>query len=126
MSAWIGRSPPGKAAAKIVPPDPRIPRWKGLGADSEEKREPASDIDTVPADSLKALDLDRPIREADVIRRLAGHRDFMSTCPRSRDARREPSSHDAFATDGAAIHLEFELLHRRPRVVPGQAGGRRP
>jgi len=25
-----------------------------------------SDIDTVPADSLKALDLDRPIREADI------------------------------------------------------------
>ena len=39
---------------------------RGLGADSEEKREPASDIDTVPADSLKALDLDRPIREADI------------------------------------------------------------
>src|ERR1700757_4291121 len=70
MSAWIGRSSHGKAAAKIVPPDPRIPRWKGLGADSEEKREPASDIDTVPADSLKALDLDRPIREADVSQRL--------------------------------------------------------
>src|SRR6201997_798257 len=71
MSAWIGRSSHGKAAAKIVPPDPRIPRWKGLGADSEEKREPASDIDTVPADSLKALDLDRPIREADMHDRLA-------------------------------------------------------
>ena len=25
----------------------RIPYWKGLGADSEEKREPVSDIDTV-------------------------------------------------------------------------------
>jgi hypothetical protein len=33
---------------------------------SEEKREPVSDIDTVVADSLKALDLKRPIREADV------------------------------------------------------------
>ena len=30
--------------------------YKGLGADSEEKHEPASDIDTVMADSLKALD----------------------------------------------------------------------
>jgi hypothetical protein len=66
MSAWIGRSSHGKAAVKIVPPDPRIPSWKGLGADSEEKREPASVIDTVSADSLKALDLDRPIREADM------------------------------------------------------------
>jgi hypothetical protein len=46
---------------------------KSLGAESEEKREPVSDIDAVPADSLKALDLDRPIREADILqRRLLG------------------------------------------------------
>src|SRR5882757_5300478 len=38
----------------------------GLGADSEEKHEPASDIDTVVVDSLKALDPKRPIREADI------------------------------------------------------------
>ena len=36
------------------------------GAESEEKREPASDIDTATLDSLKALDLNRPIREADI------------------------------------------------------------
>ena len=29
---------------------------QGPGADSEEKREPVSDIDTVEVDSLKALD----------------------------------------------------------------------
>jgi hypothetical protein len=39
---------------------------EGLGADSVEKHEPASDIDTAVADSLKALDLKRPIREADI------------------------------------------------------------
>src|SRR5574338_417339 len=33
--------------------------------DSEEKHEPVSDIDTGAVDSLKALDPDRPIREAD-------------------------------------------------------------
>src|SRR5258708_40207910 len=38
----------------------------GLGADSEEKHEPASDIDTVVVDGLKALDPKRPIREADI------------------------------------------------------------
>ena len=38
----------------------------GLGADSEEKREPVSDIDTAVVDSLKVLDLKRPIREADM------------------------------------------------------------
>src|SRR4029453_7069793 len=36
------------------------------GADSEEKHEPVSDIDTVLVDSLKALDPEWPIREADV------------------------------------------------------------
>ena len=45
MSAWARRSIDGKAAQKIVPP--RIPWWKGPSADSEEKREPASDIATV-------------------------------------------------------------------------------
>ena len=39
--------------------------YKGPGADSEEKHEPVSDIDTAVVDSLKALDLKRPIREAD-------------------------------------------------------------
>ena len=41
--------------------------YKGPGADSEEKHEPASDIDTVLVDSLKALDPNRPIREADIM-----------------------------------------------------------
>src|SRR5262249_37960863 len=48
-----------------------IPYWKGLGAESEEKHEPASDIDTGVVDSLKALDLKRPIREADICSALA-------------------------------------------------------
>jgi hypothetical protein len=39
---------------------------EGPGADSEEKRALASDLDTVMVDSLKALDLSRPIREADM------------------------------------------------------------
>ena len=42
---------------------------RALGADSEEKHEPVSDIDTVAADSLKALDPKRPIREADILGR---------------------------------------------------------
>src|SRR6266446_5793878 len=63
MSAWTYRSSNGNADPKIVPPRPRIPSWKGLGADSEEKHEPVSDIDTVAVDSLKALDPQWPIRE---------------------------------------------------------------
>ena len=71
MSTWTYRQSDGKAASKIVPPRLRIPCWKGLGADSEEKREPASDIDTVVVDSLKALDPKWPIREVDVGERVA-------------------------------------------------------
>ena len=41
---------------------------RALGADSEEKHEPVSDIDTVGVDSLKALDPEWPIREAVVER----------------------------------------------------------
>jgi len=43
-----------------------IPCWKGLGADSEEKREPVSNINAGVVDCLKALDPEPPIREADV------------------------------------------------------------
>ena len=65
----------GKADPKIVPPRLRIPYWKGLGADSEEKHEPVGDIDTAVVDSLKALDPNRPIREADIriVRRNPAH-----------------------------------------------------
>ena len=66
MSAWTCRSSDGKAAVRIAPPRPRIPYWKGPGADSEEKHEPASDVDTALMDSLKVLDPERPIREADI------------------------------------------------------------
>src|SRR5665213_1730887 len=65
MTAWTcQRQTAGKAAQKIVPLRPRNPCWKGLSADSEEKREPVSDINTAMVDSLKVLDSKRPIREA--------------------------------------------------------------
>jgi len=40
--------------------------YKGPSADSEEKHEPVSDIDTAAAEGLKVLDPKRPIREADI------------------------------------------------------------
>ena len=49
---------------------------EGPGADSEEKHEPVSDIDTVAVDSLKALDPKRPIREADISQRMSINRDL--------------------------------------------------
>ena len=38
---------------------------RASSAESEEKREPVSDIDTAVVDSLKVLDPKRPIREGD-------------------------------------------------------------
>ena len=48
---------------------------EGPCAESEEKHEPASDADAAVVDSLKALDLNRPIREADIVTssRLVDH-----------------------------------------------------
>jgi hypothetical protein len=45
---------------------------RALGADSEEKHEPASDIETAEVDSLKVLDPEWPIREEK--RPYSGHR----------------------------------------------------
>ena len=49
------------------------------GADSEEKHEPVSDIDTALTDSLKVLDPEGPIREADIGRRPQHVRKVPST-----------------------------------------------
>jgi hypothetical protein len=50
------------------------------GADSEEKHEPVSDIDTVVVDSLKALDPEWPIREADSFRFAICKIDQVADC----------------------------------------------
>jgi hypothetical protein len=67
--------------------------YKGLGADSEEKHEPVSDIDTVVVDSLKALDLEWPIREAEVGRAAeptaSGENDLGCVKTRKAEKRRE-------------------------------------
>jgi hypothetical protein len=39
---------------------------ESIGWRFEEKREPVADIDTAVLDSLKVLDHNRPIREADI------------------------------------------------------------
>ena len=65
--------------------------WKGLGADSEEKHEPASGVDTELVDSLKALDPERP-RLAK--RTLKGATDFATVKHTALDLGRQP--HSAF------------------------------
>src|SRR5947207_12730558 len=56
----------GKRCAALANSLTKKAPYKGLGADSEEKREPASDIETAEVDSLKVLDPEWPIREADI------------------------------------------------------------
>src|SRR5215475_12580889 len=46
--------------------------------------------------------------------------------PSGRAHKAQQSSNDAFPADRAAVHLVFEALHRRPRIMPGQPGARRP
>ena len=70
--------------------------YKGLGADSEEKHEPVSDINTVVADSLKALDPEWPIREADI-----GCFDIPVTLGRAESGRSEPTMRLTLHTDFA-------------------------
>ena len=48
----------GKRCAALANSLTKKAPYKGLGAESEEKREPASDIDTGVVDGLKALDPD--------------------------------------------------------------------
>ena len=48
----------GKRCAALANSLTKKAPYKGLGAESEEKREPVSDIDTAVVDSLKALDPD--------------------------------------------------------------------
>jgi hypothetical protein len=56
----------GKRCAALANSLTKKAPYKGLGAESEEKREPASDIETAEVDSLKVLDPEWPIREADI------------------------------------------------------------
>jgi hypothetical protein len=62
-----------KFEARIKELVENLPDIAEFGADSEEKHEPVSDIDTAAVDSLKVLDPERSIREAD-IRRHIKHR----------------------------------------------------
>src|ERR1035441_1934668 len=113
MSAWSCRSIDGKAAHKIVPPRPRIPCWKGPGADSEEKQEPASDIDIAVVDSLKVLDPNRPIREATELRTSrSGLRAILRYSRRSRCGLAAPHRLANLET------LELRVIQIQRLVIP--------
>jgi len=58
---------------------------EGPWCHSVEKHEPASDIDTAVVDSLKVLDLERPIREADSSRTMPGSCEDWTCGPPHRD-----------------------------------------
>src|SRR5499427_8797437 len=77
--------------------EPRTRRWKnaspcltqkapykGLGAESEEKREPVSDIDTGVVDSLKALDPDGRLEKRTYVLQQTARCPACDPSPRSR------------------------------------------
>src|SRR6516165_6365440 len=77
---------------------------EGPCADSEDKHEPASDADAAVVDSLKALDLNRPIRKADIARRHKPNRPH-SRLPRR--CRTHDADHEEFGDGGARPLLTF-------------------
>ena len=112
MSAWTyRRQSAGKAAAKIVPLHPRTPCWKGLCADSEEKREPVSDINTAIVDSLKALDSKRPIREADIPFGSPSPKESSHCLPQAGVKSGRPWR--AFVSGNEGKMITFQLINRR-------------
>ena len=66
MSAWTCRQVTARPTQRLFRLVLESHTRRAFCAESEEKHEPVSDIDTVLVDSLKALDLNRPIREADI------------------------------------------------------------
>ena len=66
MSAWTYRRSTARPPLRLFHHVFEPPDGRAFFADSEEKREPVSDIDTAVVQSLKALDPKRPIREADI------------------------------------------------------------
>ena len=68
MSAWTCRQVTARPTKRWFRLVLESHTGRAFCAESEEKHEPVSDIDTVLVDSLKALDLNRPIREADITR----------------------------------------------------------
>ena len=83
-----------------------VPRWtrrSARSADSEEKQEPASDIDTAVVDSLKALDPKWPIREADNPTAAAFVRYWSNSGQSQILARRGLSAYDPKRDIAAAI-----------------------
>ena len=94
----------GKAAPEIVPPRLRIPCWKGLGADSEEKREPASDIDTGTDDATRR-DLDRVAAVRQLDRRVASS--VLSADSRRRGRRKRPTGVSSSKTEtGKSLRMQ--------------------
>jgi hypothetical protein len=62
---------------------------RALGAESEEKREPVSDIDTGVVVSLKVLDPDGRLEKRTLVRSLS--RPMAGRCKQLRDDRTKPT-----------------------------------
>src|SRR5215813_3139991 len=103
------------------------PWWKGLGAESEEKREPVSDIDTGVVVSLKVLDPDGRLEK----RTRPGDLRTIGRCPRHFARRRHLLHHQIRQlrhhpqrrlAAGDALHVIVGVAQPRDLIVPGGAG----
>ena len=87
---------------------------EGPSADSEEKHEPVSDIDTaVGGDGLKALDLEWPIREAEVGQPLRVHVKSQSRCRNSLE--KSCGTHGPWQVSGTRFRVDNGTC-ARPRL----------
>src|SRR6266404_4654043 len=91
----------GKRCAALANSLTKKAPYKGLGAESEEKREPVSDIDTAVVDSLKALDPDGRLEK----RTNSGRLGMSALC-------QEPTS--------AVQQNSYRPPRRRSRVESGE------
>ena len=88
---------------------------RALVPKSQEKHEPVSDIDTAVVDSLKALDLERPIREAALMHRSKQHLYSITS-----SARAEQRGRDSEAERLGGLEVDNETEPRR--LLDGKVG----
>jgi hypothetical protein len=95
--------------ALLIPLDRKVP-YKGLGDDSEEKREPVSDINTAVVDSLKALEPKRPSAPPILTRPYRKRRAAESLGP----------SHTAGIAENLAIETSADCQHDHSVLFEGR------
>src|SRR5258706_2632718 len=88
----------GKRCAALANSLTKKAPYKGLGAESEEKREPVSDIDTGVADSLKVLDPDGRLEKPTLL-------GAVGTAEKCQEPTHAPQQNRAYSITASAIEI---------------------